>query len=153
MSDHQAHHQAATDAPPPQSSTATAEVASALKETLERTGDLDDVRARLRAAVLRNLNASLPAASSNNDSSSPPDAPIETMLINELVADYLACSGYDQTLSVFAVEAQTGGGGRLGEQFIRAELGLSRPGVSSPLALLYEIVEAMKAWKTRRAGP
>ena len=80
---------------------------------------------------------------------------IENFLINELIVEYLLFNGYDQTLSIFATESQMDQGDfRLGESFIRAELGLERPnerGVSrrGGFAMLYEIVEVVKARKRR----
>ena len=80
-------------------------------------------------------------------------------MINELIAEYLSFAGYMDTLSVFAAETQTStstsgcSGGvdnrrsSLGEAFIRVELGLND--ASSSLAMLYEVVEAMKARKRR----
>jgi hypothetical protein len=94
-------------------------------------------------------------------------APQENILINEIVADYLAFNGYFNTLSVLATETGTpslldssshvtsstsGSLMKLGPEFIRAELGLSKGTSISPgrrrsptLAMMYEIVETLKA--------
>jgi len=127
---------------------------AALKETLERTGTLDDVRAQLRTMVLRCMNECLPIPTSS-ETPALPSLPIENILINELIVEYLSFNGYDQTLSMFAAESQTDQGGFvLGESFIRAELGLERPnerGISrrGGFAMLYEIVEVIKGRKRR----
>lgn len=128
---------------------ATDAVTAALKETLERTGDLDAVRARLRAAVLRSMDDARQEAAIAPNRTEPP---LENVIINELIADYLSFNGFDQTLSVFAAESQAtdANRGRLGEMFIRSELGLSR---DSSLAMLYDVVEAMKRRWGRRCPP
>ena len=78
---------------------------TALKETLQRTGTLDNVRAQLRATILQNLSDSLPSATTAAASNAtPPTPPIENILINELISEYLSFNGYNQTLSAFAAE-------------------------------------------------
>ncbi len=135
-------------------SNATDMLTAALTETLERTGTLDDVRAQLRTMVLRCMNDCLPTPKSSEAPTVPP-IPIENVLINELIGEYLSFNGYDQTLSMFAAESQTDREGFvLGESFIRTELGLERPNERKVsrrggFAMLYEIVELVKARKRR----
>jgi lisH domain-containing protein FOPNL len=138
---------------------------TALKETLQRTGTLDNVRAQLRATILQNLTDSLPSATAAASNATPPTPPIENILINELISEYLSFNGYNQTLSVFAAETggtqgttmsggnnhnNAGGIALLGKAFIRADLGLNG-GVNgtspSSLAMLYEIMEVLKSRK------
>ena len=156
-----------------ESSNANEKLTAAVKETLRRTGALDDVRAQLRSTIFRCMNESLPPAATDRHSDSthstsiPGPLPIENVLTNEMIAEYLSFNGYEHTLSVFAAETSsgqspraasttTGGGngggvGVLGEAFIRAELGLNRCGSyarsSDTLPILYEVVESMKARK------
>jgi lisH domain-containing protein FOPNL len=95
-----------------------------------------------------------------------PTPPKENILINEIIADYLAFNGYFNTLSVLAAESGTpslvevhengSDSTMLGSNFIRAELGLSKGNIISgrrrtPLALLYEIIETLKTINRSRA--
>ena len=119
------------------------QLVTAIKETLERTGTLDNVRAQLRATILKCMDNSL----TNSDSckSAPP---IENLLINELIAEYLSFNGYEHTLSVFNIESRRNcgkGEDHLDESFIRAELGLPNRSSSKSLAMLYEVVFMMKS--------
>lgn len=148
------------------------DVVTALKETLERTGTLDTVRGILRADIYRCINDSL--KEKEHSSSGPaPQPPKENILINELIAEYLAFNGYLNTLSVLAAESGTSSLSEvncefsqgndasmlLGSDFIRAELGLSKGNTSNNftgrhrnrLAMLYEIVETLKARTRFRA--
>jgi lisH domain-containing protein FOPNL len=118
-------------------------LAFALRETLERNGALDDIKTEIRMIVIRCINQCLPS-STNGEAPTLPSQPIENVLINEMVAEYLSFNGYVTTLSMFVAECQTSESDRLGEYFIRAELGLERPNEGG-LALLYEIVEAMRS--------
>ena len=132
----------------------TLEIINALKETLQRTGTLDTIRAQLRADVFQCITECLPSLSASKSApstqSSLPAPPIENILINEIIAEYLAFNGYQHTLSVFASEtgnpslqSNSGYGSRscgnkfvncsindtdasvLGLEFIRADLGLN----------------------------
>ena len=117
------------------------QLTKALQETLERSGTLDDVRSRLRATILRCMTECLPNASSTPPPEVPP--PIENVLINEMIIEYLSFNGYGQSLAVFAAESHPPGVAVLGDAFVRNEVGLSRSTLSLPM--LYEIVEAAKA--------
>ena len=124
---------------------ANEQLTKALQETLERSGTLDDVRSRLRATILRCMTECLPNASSTPPPEVPP--PIENVLINEMIIEYLSFNGYGQSLAVFAAESHPGGA-VLGDAFIRNDVGLSRSTLSLPM--LYEIVEAAKARRRRK---
>ena len=113
---------------------------AALKETLNRSSTLEDVRAQLRASVLLAMEESLPAP--KGQTSNPP---IENVLINELIAEYLSFNGYHSTLSVFSTESKTEKSSVLGREFIRAELGLNN--TDTNLAMMYEVIEGMKSRK------
>jgi hypothetical protein len=135
------------------------ELSAALKETLKRTGTLDSVLGILRADIYHCLTDSL----IEKEDVKRPVPPKENVIINELIADYLAFNGYSNTLSVLVAESGspsllkvhdnlTSGGELLGPNFIRAELGVSK--ISSadsagrrrkPLAILYEVVAMLKA--------
>ena len=137
----------------------------ALKETLQRTGTLDNVRGILRADIYHCLNDSMEGGES--ESKLRPAPPQENVLINEIIANYLAFNGYENTLSVLAAECgtpslmelyksndcastTTESSIMLGSNFIRVELGLSIDSTISserhhpPLAIMYEIVETLK---------
>jgi lisH domain-containing protein FOPNL len=118
-------------------------LAFALREMLERNGALDEMKAQVRMLVTRCIDKCLP--SSSNGGTALPTQPIENVLINEIVAEYLSFNGYVNTLSMFAAERQTSESDRLGETFIRQELGLFERPQETGLAVMYEIVEAMRA--------
>jgi len=126
-------------------------VIAALKETLERSGTLDNVRAQLRATILKCMDETLPKSDNSVKGLIPRKSspPIENVLINEMIAEYLSFNGYKHTLSVFNLETKSLDsdmeGNALGESFIRTELGLHRRSNSKPLAMLYEVVFMLKA--------
>ena len=138
---------------------ANTDIVAALKETLKRTGTLDNVRSILRTDIYHCLNDSLQnlGTDSNEKPQSPPH---QNIVINELIAEYLVFNGYLNTLSVLAAESRSpsllearDSSNIMGPEFIRAELGLKRPldgDISTsrrraPLAILYEIVETLKS--------
>lgn len=72
--------------------------AKALKETLEARGVLTQLRARIRAEVFRALD----------DPSEPRPSPSkETLLINELIREYLKFHKYHHTESVLIAGTHT----------------------------------------------
>mmetsp|Transcript_7464 Transcript_7464/g.15969 ORF Transcript_7464/g.15969 Transcript_7464/m.15969 type:complete len:228 (+) Transcript_7464:3-686(+) len=105
---------------------AVQDIANSLKETLCRTGTIANIRAQLRAEIYHCMSESLATlaspsmykaaiaddpnnqtSTSNNFDIKPLTPPIENVLINEIIADYLAFNGYHNTLSVFSAEART----------------------------------------------
>lgn len=191
----------------PDPNNAVQDIANSLKETLCRTGTIANIRAQLRAEIYHCMSESLATlaspsipstykaaiaddpiiqtSSSNNFDIKPLTPPIENVLINEIIADYLAFNGYHNTLSVFSAEARTpslqssGWTTRpcydsvynpisldcqdeseqsvLGMKFIREELGLdddrtarSKNNKNSSMAVMYDIVETMKASRRLR---
>ena len=117
---------------------------AALKETLNRSSTLEDVRAQLRASVLLAMDESLPVSNGQPQTNKQP---IENVLINELIAEYLSFNGYHSTLSVFSTESETEQCSVLGREFIRAELGLNN--TDTNLAMMYEVIEGMKSSRKR----
>ena len=138
------------------------ELVDALKETLHRRGTLGQIRSSLRSeafACLRLAENSNQAekedasSSSNNNNGNNPRPPMENVLINELIRDYLEFNGYRGTASVLVSEAGVADdGGRIDRELQKIELGLTeqeRDGGrdSSNIPLLYGIVEALKSKK------
>jgi len=125
------------------------QLTSALQETLERSGTLDNIRSQLRATILRCMTECLPNNATSASPTPPPEVkpPIENVLINEMIIEYLSFNGYGQSLAVFAAETNPGVA-VLGDAFIRNEVGLLRS--TSSLPMLYEIVEAAKARRRQK---
>ena len=125
------------------------QLTSALQETLERSGTLDDIRSQLRATILRCMTECLPNNATSASPTPPPEVkpPIENVLINEMIIEYLSFNGYGQSLAVFAAETNPVVA-VLGDAFIRNEVGLLRS--TSSLPMLYEIVEAAKARRRQK---
>lgn len=88
---------------------AAQDITNALKETLRRTGTIDNVRTQLRTEIYHCLSESLSSIPELSDQKAPqtkiPNSPpIENILINEIIADYLTSNCYHSTLSVFSNE-------------------------------------------------
>ena len=101
------------------------DLACAMKESLERMGKLDSIRASLRSQVFQCLQSSLQikqqqeqqTQQSSFDSNKHEtklesrhdlimvDAPIEFDLCQYLIVDYLKCCGFQHTLSTFKAES------------------------------------------------
>eukprot|EP00756_Hemistasia_phaeocysticola_P002156 Hpha_TRINITY_DN11483_c0_g1::TRINITY_DN11483_c0_g1_i2::g.137358::m.137358/K16535/FOPNL, FOR20; lisH domain-containing protein FOPNL len=79
------------------SSEGTDAVKENLRRVLEAQGVLGPVKATLRAAIFRALEGQAPSAK--------PDAAHETMLINELIREYLEFNGYRNTAATLCLEA------------------------------------------------
>jgi lisH domain-containing protein FOPNL len=71
---------------------------SAMRDVLESTGQLDSIKAQLRAVVFQALEASSPETRPR-----PPIPPVN-MFINELIREYFAFNGYEHTLGVMNAE-------------------------------------------------
>ena len=67
---------------------------SAVRENLRRSGKLDKIKAELRAEIIKVLE---PTCNPN----SKPEIPSETLVINELIREFLTWHGYHYTTSVF----------------------------------------------------
>lgn len=121
------------------------ELRSALRESLEAQGVLGEMRAKLRAEIFRLIDASGDVAR--------PEMPPETAVVAELCREFLAFSGYSQTLSVFEVEAglSSAADKSLSRDIIAADLGIRRaPSATEDLPLLYNLVQALKHTKAER---
>ncbi|XP_062852554.1 lisH domain-containing protein FOPNL [Trichomycterus rosablanca] len=105
---------------------------SALKESLEARGVLAQLRARMRAEVFSILD-------DDREGERRPAPPRETLLINELIREYLQFNKYRYTQSVLISEA-----GQpdvpLDRQFIANELNIVEEPSSQTLPLLYGLV-------------
>jgi len=121
------------------------ELRSALRESLEAQGVLGEMRAKLRAEIFRLIDASGDVAR--------PDMPPETAVVAELCREFLAFSGYSQTLSVFEAEAGLSSAEKsLSRDIIAADLGIRQAPSSKTedLPLLYNLVQALKHTKADR---
>ncbi|XP_063171069.1 centrosomal protein 20 [Candoia aspera] len=107
-----------------------AELKAALKDALARSGALGQVRARVRAEVFAVLD----------DPGEPrPAVPRETLLLNELIREYLQFHRYSSSASVFLAES-----GQpeipLGREFLANELNIVEEPSSRSVPLLYGIL-------------
>ncbi|XP_039223844.1 centrosomal protein 20 isoform X2 [Crotalus tigris] len=107
-----------------------AELKAALKEALARRGALGQVRARVRAEVFAALD----------DPGEPrPAAPRETLLLNELIREYLQFHRHNASASVFLAES-----GQpeipLDREFLAKELHVVEDPSSRSVPLLYGIL-------------
>jgi lisH domain-containing protein FOPNL len=108
----------------------------AVRENLRRSGKLDKIKAELRAEIIKVLE---PTCNRN----SKPEIPSETLVINELIREFLTWHGYHCTTSVFVTES-----GIPAEPLDRVSLTRSAGVVdnerTSKLPLLYSMVSTFK---------
>jgi lisH domain-containing protein FOPNL len=80
----------------------------AIFEALEAAGKLEPIRAQLRAAAFHSLrggpDAESAEASLERRRAAAAEEPAETLLVRELIREYLTFAGLDSTLSVFLAE-------------------------------------------------
>lgn len=114
---------------------------AAMREALEASGQLDSIKAQLRAIVYHSLDASSP------ESRTKPQQSPENMLINELIREYLAFNGYEHTLSVLRSEASMQQSG-LPRAVLKEELGYR--GAPAGVPVLYAIVAEAREEAVRR---
>ena len=107
---------------------------AALREALDASGDIERIKAQLRAAVFHSLDGSSPETTKIR-------ATPENTLINEMIREYLQFSGYEHTLSVFTSEAQLPRT-TLPRPVVASEMGV--PGAPSEIPVLYALVEEGK---------
>ena len=133
------------------------ELVDALKETLHRRGTIGQIRSSLRSEAFDCLRLAENSNQEENEATcSNPRPPMENILINELIRNYLEFNGYSGTASVLTAEAGIGDdGGRIDRELQKIELGVfekkrdergKRSG-NCKIPLLYGIVEALKANK------
>lgn len=115
---------------------------TAMREALEANGQLDVIKAQLRALVFHSLDASSP------DSQTKPKQSPENMLINEMIREYLQFNGYEHTLSVMKAEAGLPQGA-IPHSVLKAEMGYN--GAPADVPLMYSIVaESRETAQNRR---
>lgn len=115
--------------------TETDQLKGAIRETLEAAGQLDSIKAQLRAVVFQALDASSP------ESRVRPPVPPENMVINELIREYLAFNGYEHTASVFTAEiGMASSAAMVPRSVLAAQVGLMEASKEVPLlyAMLHE---------------
>ncbi|XP_013925286.1 PREDICTED: lisH domain-containing protein FOPNL [Thamnophis sirtalis] len=120
-----------------------AELKAALKEALGRSGALGQVRARVRAEVFAALD----------DPGEPrPAAPRETLLLNELIREYLQFQRFHCSASVFLAES-----GQpeipLDRDFLAKELHVVEDTSSRSVPLLYGILTQLLQGSEEKAPP
>ncbi|XP_065150072.1 centrosomal protein 20 [Paramisgurnus dabryanus] len=118
------------------------ELKSALKETLETRGVLQQLKARIRAEVFSAL-----------DDQSTPRPPLsnENLLINELIREYLDFNKYRYTASVLTAES-----GQpevpLDRHFMANELNVAEDASSKTVPLLYGFLHHFLSSKEENKG-
>lgn len=118
------------------------ELKEVLREQLEETGVLNEVRCRLRAEIFRALN----------DTAPPPPKPIpENALVNELVREYMQFNNYNHSLSVFTAEANAPSE-QVPREVITQQLRVQEDGQTRQLPLLYALVLGSKKPAAPQAG-
>lgn len=114
------------------------ELCDSYKESLERKGILDRIRAELRAEMYHSLQkdpkvavtAVRPSSRSSSNAAvqrnngRKPNPPLEYFMINEMVQEYLFFHGYNHAASLFEVESQMRREENLGRDFIQREIGV-----------------------------
>ena len=97
---------------------------SALRESLQQRGVLGRVRAQLRSEIFHTIDAGADAP--------PPraDPAAATLVVEELVREYLAFAGYGHALSVFEAESRSAErGASITRAQIQHELGVRQDGL------------------------
>ncbi|ELU16884.1 hypothetical protein CAPTEDRAFT_190202 [Capitella teleta] len=103
---------------------------SAVKETLEHRGVLQEVKARLRAEVFHVLN--------DHQEQRPP-LTNENILITELIREYLDFNNYKYTASVLQSESGQPTQ-KLDREFLKQELNVVEDAETGSVPLLYSII-------------
>lgn len=133
------------------------DVKDALLSSLSNHGVLDSVRAQLHSAVLQTLHGAL---------APPPRPPPDSLLINDLIREYLGHAGLSHALAVFNLEtghanASGSSGGPpppvmgLSRDFIARELDISLPRretSAEAVPLLYSLVATAKMLRAGRSN-
>lgn len=118
-----------------------ASLKAAMRETLESTGQLDNVKAQLRAIVFQALDASSP------ESRSRPPVPPENMILNELIREYLSFNGYEHALAVLSAEVGMRDASALPRAVLGAQVGLRHAAKDVPL--LYSMLHDVRSANTQ----
>ena len=140
---------------------------SALLTSLEQRGVLEEMRARVRAEIFQTIDprAGIASGGEMEDSGgAPPAPPHETVVLNELVREFLRFHGCAHTLSVFRAECGEAAGARvgddaatpvLGRELLCRELGVIDTGGASgsaQLPLLYSLVAGYRDLRRQHAA-
>ena len=144
------------------------ELRSALMSSLEQRGVLEELRARVRAEIFSTIDprAGVEAGGETEESFAsalPAAPPHETVVLNELVREFLRFHGCEHTLSVFQAECGEARGARVGEaaaapvlgrELLCRELGVidtAGPRGSSKVPLLYSMVDGYRDLRRQHA--
>lgn len=111
-------------------------ILDSIKDYLENGDTLRSLRGQTRAAVTSIL-------SKNSKSFVPPEAPDEVKLINELIREYLAWNGYNNSEKVLSDEAGQSTE-RLGRDLLSSKLNVMDDGRTVKIPLMYYIVSAFQ---------
>ena len=103
----------------------------AIRDALESDGQLDGIKAQLRARIFHALDGS------SAESVERPTPTPETMIVHELIRDYLAYAGLNHTLAVMQAEASLPRNA-LPRSVLTTEMGL--PGASHEVPVMYSLV-------------
>ena len=101
---------------------------------------LGRVRAQLRSEIFHTIDAGADAP--------PPraDPATATLVVEELVREYLAFAGYGHALSVFEAESRSAErGASITRAQIQHELGVRQDAESAALPLVFGVVETLRA--------
>ncbi|GBF89148.1 flagellar basal body specific protein [Raphidocelis subcapitata] len=115
---------------------AAAELRDALKDAMERSGALRKLQAAARAEAYRALSSGEPQP--------PPQPSSETVLLNELVREYLIFNGLRETLSVFLPESGQPTARPFDRAFLAQQLNLQETPNTAQVPLLYALVGARR---------
>ena len=125
------------------------ELTNALDDTLRANGVAAQIKARLRAEVFQVLEGG------NQALVEPAPCPSnETMLVNELIKEFMAFNGYKHALSVFELESGQPKENKLPRRLLAKELNLDlglpnaetrgKDGARKEIPLLYLVLQAMR---------
>mmetsp|Transcript_32966 Transcript_32966/g.93379 ORF Transcript_32966/g.93379 Transcript_32966/m.93379 type:complete len:135 (-) Transcript_32966:83-487(-) len=104
----------------------------ALKETLERSGALEKLRAQVRAEVFKSLEA--------KEGIEPVPLSDENLIINELIREYLTYNMYQQSESVFIPETGQPEKPAFDRTFLAQHLNLREDFNTRQVPLLYTLI-------------
>lgn len=111
------------------------ELKEALKETLQERGELNKIKAMMRAAIFDAIET---------DDKPKPKLSDENLIINELIKDYLKYNNYLHTSSVFVAESGQPVDSPIDRNFIAKELNIVEEQSSAKVPLLYSILFGLK---------
>jgi len=118
------------------------EIKSAIRETLESTGLVKEVKAKIRAGVFASLeDRSLPA----------PERPHEVALAAELISDYLKTLSFDSSANVFSAESGHEASSSMGRVYLAQQLGLRLVNDDGEMPLLVLIIQMLESRKLQAA--